>query len=149
MDLLGVGGILFWLGIAMSAVGVRLAWAMVARHGGLDRTQTLHVIFDDESPMKRPEHRGDRVRFRAGVILAALGLVNLFTGVTTGAEREQAVCGRTCRRQGHWGGRFAPSAKERIPGTDLPQRACWCVGPAGSIELPPLGLPPSPSSPTP
>lgn len=141
MDLLGVGGILFWLGLLMFFGGFRLVWTRLERHGGLDRTQTLHVVFDEDSPMKRPEHARDRNIFRAGIFLAGFGLMNVFTAVTVGEQHELAVCGQNCRRQGHWGGRFAPSTRDRIPGTDTPQRACWCVGPAGSVELPPMGLP--------
>jgi hypothetical protein len=147
MDLLGVGGVLFWLGIVMFLGGVRLAWKMLERHGGLDRSRTLQVAFDDDSPMKKPGAGRDRPLFLGGVFLAGFGLINLFTGVTTGTEREQAVCGRSCRQKGYWGGRFAPSATEKVPETGQPQRACWCVGPAGSVELPQQSAPAVSSTP--
>lgn len=141
MELLGVGGILFWLGLLMFFGGFRLVWVSLKRHGGLEREQTLHVAFDDDSPMRRPEHRRDRLLFRGGVFVAAFGVVNVFTAVTVGDPRERMVCGRLCQERGYWGGRFAPSTTEKIQGTDLPQRACWCVGPAGSVELPSRGAP--------
>lgn len=145
MDLLGPFGGLFWLGLLMIGGGFTLAYRTVARHGGLDRTKTLHVIFDDDSPMKRPEAGSDHRRFLAGVFIAAFGLVNLFTGVTTGDMRERAVCAQACRREGFPAGGFGPSAVERRP-DGVPERACWCVGPAGSRELPQTQLRP-PSAP--
>lgn len=146
MDLLGFGGGLFLLGIAMFWAGLGLVWWQLGRHGGLDKTRTLHVMFDDSSPMRRPENRRDRTLFRAGVFLAGLGMVTIYTGVSTGDQRELAVCNQACRRDGYWGGRFAPSATERQGNSNRPQRACWCVGPAGSVEIPQANLRP-PSSP--
>lgn len=141
MELLGIGGILFWLGLLMFFAGSWLIWGRLARHGGLDRTQTLHIIFDEDSPMKHPANRLDRWIFRLGVFIACMGLMNLITAVTVGEEHEQGVCGQACRREGFWRGRFAPSSHDRIPETGAPQRACWCVGPTGSVEMAPRTLP--------
>jgi hypothetical protein len=147
MELLGIGGILFWLGLLMFSGGFALVWVALARHDGLDRSRTLHVIFDEDSPMRRPEHRRDRAIFRVGIFVAGFGAVNVFTAVSMGDARERAVCNRTCQREGYLGGRFAPSTSEKVQGTNQPQRACWCVGPAGSVELPAARLPPLPGAP--
>ena len=145
MDLLGIGGGFFWAGLAMCGGGFALAWSRLARHGGLDRSRTLHVIFDDSSPLKRPESRSDHRLFLVGVFGAALGTVTVFTGITTGDARELGVCAQACRQAGFAVGRFGPSTVERTPQGN-PQRACWCVGPAGSQELPQQRLTP-PSGP--
>lgn len=149
MELLGIGGILFWTGLLMCTGGFSLVWMTLARHHGLERSRTLQVIFDEDSPMKRPEHRRDRMLFRVGVFVAGFGVMNVFTALSLGEDRERAVCNRTCQRQGYLGGRFAPSTSEKDPKTHRPQRACWCVGPAGSLELPPAGLPFVPPIPSP
>lgn len=135
MELLGVGGILFWAGLVMFAAGQACVWTRVAKYGGLDKMKTLSVVFDEESPMKRPENRGDRMIFRAGVFLVAFGLMTTFSGVTAGDQRALVVCANACRREGFQGGRFAPSGSEKDP-SGRPLRACWCVGAAGSSELP-------------
>lgn len=145
MDLLGIGGGLFWGGIAMVGGGIALAWSRLKRHGGLERTRTLHVIFDDDSPMKQPPHQGDGRLFLAGVFGAGFGLVTVFTGVTTDDIRELGVCVQACRREGYPAGQFAPSAVASAPGGGA-ERACWCVSPAGSHELSQQGLRP-PSTP--
>jgi len=146
MDLLGFGGGLFFGGIALFWAGLGLVWTRLARYDGLDKTKTLHVVFDADSPMKRPENRRDRMLFRAGVFVAGFGAMTIFTGITTGDQRELGVCVQACRREGFYGGHFAPSGIEKRPGTDLPLRGCWCVGAAGSAELPQARLRP-PSTP--
>ena len=75
MTLLGPFGLLFAAGAAMYAAGFWLVYKMLGRHGGLDRSRTLSVVFGEDSPMKRPEARGDRMRFRAGVFLMAFGVI--------------------------------------------------------------------------
>lgn len=141
MELLGLGGLLFWAGVLMFWAGLGLVWTRVKRHGGLDRTRTLHVVFDDDSPMKRPEHRRDRWLFRLGAFLAVFGMMTIYTSTSVGDERDRRVCVETCRRLGHATGRFAPSGLQRRP-DGTPERGCYCVGPAGSVELP---QPPRPS----
>ena len=141
MDLLGIGGGLFWAGALMVGGGLALAWSRLGRHGGLERSRTLHVIFDDDSPLKQPGNRADYRAFLGGVFGAGFGAVTLFSGVTSGDMRERGVCVQACRREGFESGVFAPSAVERTPQGGA-QRACWCVGPAGSQELPQQRLQP-------
>lgn len=135
MDLWGPLGLLFLIGIAQYGAGFALAWVMLGRHGGLDRSKTLFVAFDEESPMKRPEHAGDRRVFRVGIFLMAFGCFTIFSGLSGGDRRELAVCAKACVREGFKAGAFAPSQSEK-DAAGKPIRACWCLGPAGSVELP-------------
>jgi hypothetical protein len=148
MPLLGPLGIFFFAGLALVAAGNWLAFRALARHDGLRRERVLFVVLDPESPLKRPEARRDRFRFRLGVYLVGFGLVTFYTALSTGDERERQVCSDRCHRAGYLGGRFGPSATE-FDGAGRPRRACFCVGPAGSVELKqtPLPLPSSPASP--
>ena len=150
MELTGPAGILFWVGLLMFGIGNALAWTMISKYGGLDRTKTLFVVFDDESPMKAPSAKADRWRFRVGVYLIGFGLVTFYTGMSTGELRELQVCRRECQKAGYWGGAFAPSQQassaSSVPTPALgpygpsPNRACWCASPQGSVELPPESL---------
>jgi hypothetical protein len=144
MPLLGPLGILFFAGLALCGVGNLLAFRAIARHDGLRRERMLFVIFDPESPMQRPEARADRRKFRLGVFLIGIGLVTFYTALSTGDERELRVCVDRCHRAGYVGGRFG-EAGERAP-SGRPLRACYCVGPAGSVELKQDRLPLSPSA---
>jgi hypothetical protein len=140
MPLLGAFGWFFFAGLAMFALGHLLFWTTLARHDGLDRSRTMHVVFDDDSPMKRPENRRDRLLFRAGVFLIAMGLMTFFTALSVGDERELRLCTQKCHERGQ-NGRFAPSGTVR-DAAGQPVRACWCVSATGSTELPQETLPP-------
>ncbi len=140
MPLLGAFGWFFFVGFGMFVLGHLLFWSAIARHNGLDRSRTLHVIFDEDSPMKRPEHRRDRLVFRAGVFLIAMGMMTLFTALSVGDERELRLCSQKCHERGE-NGRFAPSAVVK-DGAGHPVRACWCVSATGSTELPQESIPP-------
>jgi hypothetical protein len=144
MPLLGPLGILFFVGLALCGVGNLLAFRAIARHDGLRRERMLFVIFDPESPMQRPEARADRRKFRLGVFLIGFGLVTFYTALSTGDERELRVCVDRCHRAGYVGGRFGESGEPSPSGRRL--RACYCVGPAGSVELKQDRLPLSPSA---
>lgn len=149
MPLLGPLGILFFAGLALIGVGNWLFFRTLARHDGLRRDRMLFVIFDPESPMKRPEARRDRLKFGLGAYLIGFGLVTFYTALSTGDERELYVCVDRCHRAGYVGGRFGPSEAKAPSGRPL--RACYCVGPAGSVELrqEPLPLPSSPAGASP
>ena len=140
MPLTGPFGILFWVAVVQLAIGNWLVFTMLSKHGGLDRTKTLFVVFDPDSPMKADAAKSDRWRFRIGVYMVGFGLMTFYTALSTGDQRELQICQTACRREGYGGGQFAPSQKQ-APGAQ-PQRACWCIGPAGSIEL--EQTPPSP-----
>ncbi len=142
MPMLGPLGILFFAGLALVGAGNWLAFRALARHDGLRRERMLFVVFDPESPMKQPGARADRRRFRVGVYLIAIGIVTFYTALTTGDDRELRVCVDRCHRAGYIGGRFGES-EARAP-SGRPLRGCFCVGPAGSVELKqaPLPLPP-------
>ena len=131
-------GALFWAGFALIAIGGALVGTVLSRHGGLDRTRTLSVVFSDTSPMRTVP--GDRLRFRVGVFLIGFGMINLFSALSVGEGRELRVCGDLCRLSGHGAGHFAPSDSEK-DGVGQPLRACWCATPTGSIELRPPGHP--------
>jgi hypothetical protein len=141
MPLLGAFGWFFFVGAAMFVLGHLLFWTTLARHDGLDRSRTLHIVFDDDSPMKRPENWRDRLIFRASVFLIAMGMMTFFTALSVGDERERRLCTQKCHERGQNGGRFAPSATVK-DASGQPVRACWCVSPAGSTELPQETLPP-------
>lgn len=146
LELLGPFGILFFAGLALWALGFLIVWRMLAKHGGLDRQKTLHVVFDDDSPMKAPEAKGDRMTFRIGVFMGAIGLMTLFTGISVGDARELRVCVQKCQLAGYVGGKFAPSAIDKDP-SGKPRRGCFCTTPTGSIELQRDQLPSVPSAP--
>ena len=146
MPLLGFFGLLFNSGVLMWIVGIVLVWRMLGRHGGTSRPEMLRVVFSEESPMKRPENKRDRLIFRVGVFLMAMGIMNVFGALSVGEGRELRVCGDLCKMKGFAGGRFAPSGKLHDDRGD-PLRACWCVGPQGSAELTQPtapGVPPAP-----
>ncbi len=140
MALLGPLGILFWVGLALFAAGHMLFWPVLAKYGGLERTKTLFVVFDNDSPMNAPDAKPDRWRFRIGVYLIGFGLVTFYSGLSTGEAQELRVCRNACIRQSLWGGYFAPSLTEKTP-AGKPLRACWCIGPVGSVELQQDSLP--------
>lgn len=144
MALLGAFGIVFWSGLALVGVGNLLALRALDRHGGLTRKKLLWVVFDEASPMKQPAAAGDRTKFRVGVFLIGFGLVNLYTSISVGPEREARICDNRCRLAGHLKGEFGekPAASAGEP----PIRTCFCVTPTGSVELeqPDLALPSAP-----
>ncbi len=140
MALLGPFGILFFVGLAMFFGGAVVVFSMLGRYGGLERTKTLDVVFAEESAMRRPEARADRVKFRAGVFVAGFGLMTLFTALTVGEASELRVCNRRCLQKGLGRGVFAPSAVDK-DAHGRPLRGCWCVSPRGSSELRPEPLP--------
>jgi hypothetical protein len=140
MPLLGPLGILFFAGLAFVALGNYFAFTALARHDGLRRDRLLFVVLDPESPMKQPAARRDRQKFRVGVYLIGFGLVTFYTALSTGDERERAVCSDRCHRAGYLGGRFGPSATNVGP-SGGPARACYCVTPTGSVELKQAPLP--------
>jgi len=134
MPLLGPFGLLFFVGLALFFAGNAVVWSLLGRYGGLDRSRTLFVVFDPDSPMKAPSARTDRRRFRFGVYTVGFGLLTFYTALSVGDARELRVCVDQCHRAGYAGGRFGPSTK---PGSPTPApRACFCVTPAGSVELP-------------
>lgn len=141
MPLLGPLGILFFFGLALVGLGNWLFFTALARHDGLRRERVLFVVFDPDSPMKRPEAKADRIRLRVGAYLIGFGLVTFYTAMSTGDQRELMVCSDRCHRAGYLGGRFGLS--ETMGPSGRPLRACFCVGPAGSVELKqePLPLP--------
>jgi hypothetical protein len=134
MPLLGPLGILFWAGLAIFGAGHALFWPVLAKHGGLERTKMLSIIFDEDSPMRRPEHRADRVRFRVSVFLIGIGLMTFYTSLSVGEGRELRVCQQKCLAEGHFGGYFAPSENAKAKGKV--QRGCYCkTNEGGAVEL--------------
>lgn len=134
MSLLGPLGILFWLGLAIFGAGHALFWPVLAKHGGLERTKMLSVIFDEDSPMRRPEHRSDRIRFRVAVFLIGIGLMTFYTSLSVGEGRELRVCQQKCLAEGHFGGYFAPSELAKAKGRR--ERGCYCkTAEGGTVEL--------------
>jgi hypothetical protein len=136
-------GGLFWAGFAMIVVGGWLVGSVLSRHGGLERTKTLEVIFSDESSMRTTP--GDRMKFRIGAFVVCFGMMTVFSALSVGDERERRVCNDLCHYAGHASGHFAPSTVEVDAVSKLPLRACWCTTPTGSIELRPQ-RPPTPSA---
>ena len=134
MQLLGPLGILFWVGLAIFAVGHGLFWPVLAKHGGLAREKMLSVIFDEDSPMRKPEARADRLRFRIAVFLIGIGLMTFYTSLSVGPDRELRVCQQRCLTAGHFGGFFAPSELAKQRGRD--ERGCFCkTQDGGTTEL--------------
>lgn len=144
LELLGPFGILFFVGLAMFFGGAGTMFVILGRYGGLDRSRTLSVVFDDDSTMKKPGARGDRIKFRIGVFVAAFGMMTLFTGLSVGDARELRVCDRRCMLKGLGRGAFAPSGVDK-DAKGKPLRGCFCVSAAGSTELRPEALPGLPS----
>jgi hypothetical protein len=151
MPLLGPLGILFWAGLAIFGAGHALFWPVLAKYGGIERTKMLSVIFDEDSPMRRPENRPDRMRFRVSVFLIGIGLMTFYTSLSVGEGRELRVCQRKCLAEGHFGGYFAPSEHAKAMGRV--ERGCYCkTNEGGTVELlqpkiPGLNdLPPSPAA---
>jgi hypothetical protein len=132
MPLLGPFGILFFGGIALCVIGGGLAYRMMKRHGGFDRA-ALAAVFADDSPMRR--NPADRRAFRLGVFLFFFGVMTVFSGVSVGDARELRVCVDECHRQGYSTGKFGPSERDRNKASGETVRGCWCVGPAGSVEV--------------
>jgi hypothetical protein len=140
MPLLGPLGILFWVGLAIFAVGHLLFWPVLAKHGGLTRETMLDVIFDEASPMRRPEHRADRLRFRASIFVIGIGLLTFYTALSVGTDRELKVCQQRCLAEGHFAGYFAPSELARAQGREA--RGCYCkTATGGTIEIAQPSLP--------
>ena len=131
MSLLGPLGILFWVGLAIFAVGHALFWPVLAKHGGLARETMLSVIFDEGSSMRRPEHRGDRVRFRVAVFLIGIGLMTFYTSLSVGDDRELRVCRQRCLSDGYFAGHFA--ASDRAKSLGRTERGCFCKTAAGAV----------------
>lgn len=147
MALLGPLGILFWAGLAIFAVGHALFWPVLSKHGGLTRETMLDVIFDEDSPMRRPEAKADRWRFRIAVFLIGIGLMTFYTSLSVGENRELKVCQKACLNAGHYAGYFAPSEIARAEGRV--ERGCFCKTMAGgTAEIPPTKLPDIPPSPS-
>lgn len=134
MELLGPFGILFWVGLAVWVAASAALFVVLGKHGGLDRSRTLSVVFDDDSPMKAPGARRDRWVFRVSLFVGGFGLMTLFTGLSVGDARDLRVCTQRCQQKGYFVGRFAPSEVDKTP-SGKPVRGCFCVGPAGSQEL--------------
>ncbi|MCC6647824.1 MAG: hypothetical protein IT374_19935 [Polyangiaceae bacterium] len=143
MELLGPFGLLFWVGLAVWVLAGAAIFVLLGRYGGLDRSRTLSVVFDDDSPMKAPGARRDRVMFRVAVFAGGFGLMTLFTGLSVGDARDLRVCTQRCQLRGYPKGKFAPSAVDKGP-DGKPARGCFCVGPMGTEELRPE---PPPSAP--
>lgn len=143
MPLEGPFGLFALSGLAFLVLGVGLVWSSLGKHGGLSRSEMLRVVFDDDSPMKRPEARGDRIKLRAGAFIVGFGLMNLLAAMTMGEQHELSVCVKMCRQEGHWGGKFGPSQRE-FDEKGNPLRGCFCTTPTGSIELMPQRIAPLP-----
>lgn len=141
MELLGPFGVLFWVGLAVWGAAGAALFVILGKYGGLDRSKTLSVVFDEDSPMKAPGARRDRLIFRASLFIGGFGLMTLFTGLSVGDARDLRVCTQRCQQKGFAVGRFAPSEVDKTP-SGKPVRGCFCVGPAGSQELRPE-LPPA------
>ncbi len=140
MELLGPFGVLFWVGLVVWLGAGAALFVVIGKYGGLDRTKTLSVVFDEDSPMKAPGARRDRWIFRVSVFVGGFGLMTLFTGLSVGDARDLRVCTQRCQQAGYLRGKFAPSEVDKLP-SGKPMRGCFCVGPDGTRELPHQELP--------
>src|SRR4051812_5722717 len=98
MPLTGPLGILFWVAVVQLAIGNWMVFTRLARHGGLERTKTLSVVFDEDSPLKTSP--GDYRIFTLGVFMIGFGLVTFYTALSTGDQRELYLCQTACRKEG-------------------------------------------------